>query len=62
MDQTDIMTARIPSPVAERFREIARENGLQVRALGAHLYQSFVADFDAGKITLTPLQIEPTEE
>lgn len=62
MEQTDTMTARIPSPVAERFREIARENGLQVRALGAHLYRAFVDDYTAGKITLTPLEIQPTEE
>ena len=62
MDQTDIMTARVPSPIAERFREIAKDNGIQVRALGAHLYRSFVADFDAGKVTLTPIEIQPTEE
>ena len=56
-DSTVLMTAPVSREVADQFRDIAKGNNIPIRVLGGMLYERFVADHSAGKVSVAPVQL-----
>jgi hypothetical protein len=52
-----LMTAPVSREVADQFRDIAKGNNIPIRVLGGMLYERFVADHSAGKVSVAPVQL-----
>lgn len=61
-NNTVLMTAPVKAEVAEKFKEIAKGQGVPLRVLGGMLYENFIEEHESGKVFVMPAQIGKQKE